>query len=124
MGLKWTDIPEKIRVLITTTLIQTADELIEVELYNLLTGAAQMRYNWTESQEITEVVFRGIIHCYENRRDLKGGALLVSNIIHLLGMAGIKWEAIPNPVKSSCYNAIYMSSELFDSQQISTLVNG
>lgn len=127
MGLKWSELPEELRLLIDVTAAQRYPRMIPQGVSNTVYGLGVMGAPWEKlSPEHCGAVYGAIRRCFS--RGTSSSVVIfsqaVSNMIYALGLCGAQWADFPVESKSALMEGIVICSPQFKSQEIANLIYG
>jgi hypothetical protein len=119
MGLKWIDIPPKVRNQLETELLLTranekGNDFSNNSFTMLLRGCTLMKYRWQFTSEIGDVIFSLFCQTFTPANERWSPSQLASCISDI-GEVGIKWIKLPKEAQETILQGMEARSGSFNS---------
>jgi hypothetical protein len=124
-GLKCLEMPEQFVESIERSLLHRLGGRSSSAIGSSSASSFLLCYPLQKGKEMKEKYFQEIINLCGGNSSPETGSFGISRIIRSMGNGDLKWEELPEEVKTACFKAIgHFSSFLFDAKEISNVVFG
>ena len=124
MGVRWENIPEKIRANLEKRIIQNRKEYDVIQMSELMKGCSYLRYRWYKNNSTRSQVFDEILTVLMPRRESKEYADATAGLIYALGKGGIKKDDIPEKVMKVLLEEVIRNKSFLNYKNVSNIIYG
>ena len=126
MGVKWTELPAKLREIIENCVTERYPRMITQGVSNTMYGLGVMGITWENmSPAHREAAHVALIGSFGSRSVYPVvSSQGVANVLYALGLSGASWDAFPSSVHRSLLEGVILCGPHFKSQEVSNLIYG